>query len=110
MMAKKHFMCTHTFLGDEAKKMFEDASLDMTDRDMFAAVKTEKAEMLGHWRGEEDFFFCHWYAESEDDILENLEKVGFNSLMNTLPNEMFLYVSADNITDTTARELLASKE
>ena len=90
-MAKKHFMCTHTFLEDEAKKMFEDASLDMTDRDMFAAVKTEKAEMLGHWRGEEDFFFCHWYAESEDDILENLEKVGFNSLMNTLPNEMFLY-------------------
>ena len=60
-MAKKHFMCTHTFLGDEAKKMFEDASLDMTDRDMFAAVKTEKAEMLGHWRGEEDFLFCHWY-------------------------------------------------
>ena len=110
MMAKKHFMCTHTFLEDEAKKMFEDASLDMTDRDMFAAVKTEKAEMLGHWRGEEDFFFCHWYAESEDDILANLEKVGFNSLMNTLPNEMFLYVSADNITDTTARELLASKE
>ena len=109
-MAKKHFMCTHIFLGDEAKKMFEDASLDMTDRDMFAAVKTEKAEMLGHWRGEEDFLFCHWYAESEDDILENLEKVGFNSLMNTLPNEMFLYVSADNITDTTARELLASKE
>jgi len=30
--------------------------------------------------------------------------------MNTLPNEMFLYVSADNITDTTTRELLASKE
>ena len=109
-MAHKHFMCTHTFLSDEAKKTFEDASLDMTDRDMFASVKTEKAEMLGHWRGEEDFFFCHWYAESEDDILENLEKVGFNSLMNTLPNEMFLYVSADNITDTTTRELLASKE
>ena len=109
-MAHKHFTCTHTFLGDEAKKMFEDASLDMTDRDMFAAVKTEKAEMLGHWRGEEDFFFCHWYAESEDDILENLEKVGFNSLMNTLPNEMFLYVSADNITDTTTRELLALKD
>ena len=109
-MAHKHFMCTHTFLSDEAKKTFEDASLDMTDRDMFASVKTEKAEMLGHWRGDEDFFFCHWYAESEDDILENLETLGFNSLMNTLPNEMFLYVSADNITDTTTRELLASKE
>ena len=72
MMAKKHFMCTHTFLGDEAKKMFEDASLDMTDRDMFAAVKTEKAEMLGHWRGEEDFFFCHWYAIDEQTINDRL--------------------------------------
>ena len=109
-MAHKHFMCTHTFLSDEAKKTFEDASLDMTDRDMFASVKTEKAEMLGHWRGDEDFFFCHWYAESEDDILENLETLGFNSLMNTLPNEMFLYVSADNITDTTTRELWALKD
>ena len=93
-MAHKHFMCTHTFLGDEAKKMFEDASLDMTDRYMFAAVKTEKADMLGHWRGEEDFFFCHWYAESEDDILENLEKVGFNSLMNTLPTVSYTHLRA----------------
>ena len=109
-MVHKHFMCTHTFLSDEAKKTFEDASLDMTDRDMFASVKTEKAEMLGHWRGDDDFFFCHWYAESEDDILENLETLGFNSLMNTLPNEMFLYVSADNITDTTTRELWALKD
>ena len=40
-MAHKHFMCTHTFLSDEAKKTFEDASLDMTDRDMFASVKLE---------------------------------------------------------------------
>ena len=38
--------------------------------------------------GKEDFFFCHWYAESEDDIFDNLEKAGFNSLMMTLPNEM----------------------
>ena len=71
-MAHKHFTCRHTFLSDEAEKTFEDASLYMTDRDMFASVKTEKAEMLGDWRGDEDFFFCHWYAASEDDILENL--------------------------------------
>ena len=109
-MAHKHFMCTHTFLSDEAKKTFEDASLDMIDRDMFASVKTEKAEMLGHWRGDEDFFFCHWYAESEDDILENLDKIGFNSLMNTLPNEMHLYVSSDKLSDKTTREIWASTE
>ena len=96
MMAKKHFMCTHTFLGDEAKKMFEDASLDMTDRDMFAAVKTEKAEMLGHWRGEEDFLFCHWYAESEDAIHAVLEELEVDKMCATSVNEMSRFVTVQD--------------
>ncbi len=45
------------------------------------------------------FFFCHWYAESEEAIFENLEKAGFNSLMMTLPNEMPRFVSIYNITN-----------
>ena len=45
------------------------------------------------------FFFCHWYAESEEAIFENLEKAGFNSLMMTLPNEMPRFVSIYDITN-----------
>ena len=53
---KKHFMCTHAFFDDDAKQAFEDASIGMTDRQIFEMMKGEKAEMLGHWRGNEDFF------------------------------------------------------
>ena len=102
---KKHFMCTHAFLNNDAKKAFEDASNSMTDREIFEMMKGKKAEMLGHWRGDEDFFFCHWYAEDEDAIIDHLDKVGFNSLMNTLPNEMSIYMTNKNLTDKTAQEL-----
>ena len=48
--------------------------------------------------GKDDFFFCHWYAESEDAIIEALEKVGFNDLIVTMPNEMQRYISIDKPT------------
>ena len=54
-MTKKHFMCTHTFVSQEAAKQFISATLELTDRQIFEGLKTEKAEMLAHWRGEESF-------------------------------------------------------
>ena len=42
---KKHFMCTHAFFDDDAKQAFEDASIGMTDRQIFEMMKSEKAEM-----------------------------------------------------------------
>lgn len=36
VMAKKHFMCTHTWVGDEAKQMGLEATGQMTDREFFA--------------------------------------------------------------------------
>ena len=105
-MARKHFMCTHTFVSQEAAKHFLDATLELTDRQIFEGLKTDRAEMLAHWRGEEEFFFCHWYAETDDDIFAALEGAGFNSLMHTLPNEMQLFLSAETLTDKTIRDYL----
>ena len=102
---KHHYMCTHTFLSDETKKSFEDASGNLTDRDIFSMLKNDKAEMLAHWRGDDDFFFCHWYAESEDAIFDNLSELGFNSLMNTMPNKMNLFVSSEHLTDKIMSEI-----
>ena len=98
---KKHFMCTHAFFDDDAKQAFEVASNCMTDRQIFEMMKGEKAEMLGHWRGNDDFFFCHWYAEDEDAIFDSLEAAGFNSLMVSLSHEMQRYVKSDDIKDET---------
>ena len=83
---KKHFMATHTWTSNEARDKVIEMNSGMTEEEFFSGLKTEKAETLQHWMGKDDFFFCHWYAESEDAIIEALEKVGFNDLIVTMPN------------------------
>ena len=78
---KKHFMATHTWTSNEARDKVIEMNSGMTEEEFFSGLKTEKAETLQHWMGKDDFFFCHWYAESEDAIIEALEKVGFNDLI-----------------------------
>ena len=39
---KKHFMCTHSFLSDEAKKKFDDAMWSITDTQVIARRKIIK--------------------------------------------------------------------
>ena len=69
-MGKKHFICTHTWLNEDAKKQGTEFTSNMTEQEFFDSVKTDKAETLAHWMGKEDFFFCHWYADSADDIMD----------------------------------------
>ena len=83
MTEKKHFMCTHTWQSDEAKKAA--MAVSFTDKEFFEAYKTDKAECLQHWMGNDEFFFCHWFAESEDSIHEALERAGDADLILTLP-------------------------
>ena len=53
-MAKKHFICTHTWVSPEARVEFLKMTSDITDREFFESVKTERAETLRHWMGKED--------------------------------------------------------
>ena len=93
MTKKRHFICTHTWNDPESRKTVIENTRGMTDHDFFTALKSDKAETLQHWMGKEDFFFCHWYAESEDAIYETLEKTGFASFMITLPCKMPRFVT-----------------
>ena len=105
-MSKKHYICTHTWNDSESRKLVIKQTKGMTDKMFFEALKSKKAEALQHWRGKDDFFFCHWYAETDDDIFAALEAAGFNDLMHTLPNEMQLFLSAETLTDKTTQEYL----
>ena len=49
--------------------------------------------------GKDDFFFCHWYAEDEQSIIDVLEKAGLNDIIVTMPNEMQRYVTSHQITN-----------
>ena len=98
-MEKKHFMCTHTWHSEEARLNLMANFGMMTDRKFFETHRTEKAECIQHWMGDNEFFFCHWIAESEDAIFEALDASGMNDIILTLPYETPRYVSVDSITD-----------
>ena len=98
-MAKKHYLCTHTWVSPEAREQGIKLTSKMTDSELVATLNTEKAELLQHWMGKEDFFYCHWYADDEDSIFVALEGAGFNDVMASLPNEMHRYMTVENLTN-----------
>jgi DNA-directed RNA polymerase subunit RPC12/RpoP len=95
---KKHWIAVHTFVDDEARKTVANAPI-ITDRQLFEKYDTKKAELLHQWAGNDDFFYCHWFAETEEDILSALDDAGISHLIITMAHEMPRYVSKDNIKD-----------
>jgi len=85
-------------MSDDIKEKFLEDTKNLTDKELFDGMKTEKAELLQHWMGTEDFFYCHWYAEDEDAIFAVLENMGMNDVMVTLPTETQRYISSDRLT------------
>ena len=77
----KHFLATHTCFSHETRRGFIEHSKSLTDRQMLEGVRTEKAQMLAHWMGKDEFFFCHWLAESEEAIHEALDLQGLNEII-----------------------------
>ena len=84
-------------MSDDIKDKFFEDTKNLTDKELFDGMKTEKAELLQHWMGTEDFFYCHWYAEDEDAIFAALENMEMNAVMVTLPTEMQRYISSDRL-------------
>ena len=95
----KQFMCTHSYLSGDAKERITSQLRDATDRDFLEMNSSEKARVLQHWAGKDEFFFCHWEAESEEDIHDVLAKIGADQFIITLANEMQRYVTSYNIKD-----------
>ena len=85
-------------MSDDIKDKFLEDTKNLTDKELFDGMKTEKAELLQHWMGTEDFFYCHWYAEDEDAIFAALENMGMNDVIVTLPIETQRYISSDRLT------------
>ena len=49
--------------------------------------------------GADEFFFCHWLADSEESIHEALEAQGLADIIVTNANEMVRFVSASDLKD-----------
>ena len=83
-MGKKHYICTHTWSNPDTIKDVIKQQGEMTDKEFFAGLKTEKAETLQHWMGKDDFFFCHWKAIDEQAIIDRLSVAGLEQFIVTM--------------------------
>ena len=123
----KHFIATHTFHSAKSKKdFFSLVKHRKTNSDWFGNETAEMKEnffkllksrnlldddniteknsddyalLLQLFIGRGEFFFCHWFAESEDAIHEALEISGDSDVILTVPYETQRYISSDAITD-----------
>ena len=107
-MPKKHFICTHTFVSEEAKKEHFELCKNMSSKEFLGYSRNETARLVQHWMGTSDFFFCHWVADSEDAILELLASDGSDKLFNTMCSEMHYFISdSEEVKDVYAYHMYA---
>ena len=98
-MPKKHFICTHTFVSEDAKKKHFASCKNLSSKEFLAYSRNDSAKLVQHWLGSSDFFFCHWVADDEDAILELLASDGSDKLFNTMCSEMHYFISEDDGVD-----------
>ena len=85
-MKLKHFIATHTFHSDKVKKEYlKFVKQRKKNADWFENVpKREDAQLHQLFIGKADFFFCHWYAESEQAIIDKLSTLGADDFCITM--------------------------
>ena len=101
----KHFMCTHTFHSEETKKLFFKAHVGKKSRDWFNAINdNDEVKCVSTWIGEQDFWFCHWMAESEDLIHKKLESLKGDKLFYTFAQEMKNFITLSKLDEDFIKE------
>ena len=101
-MEEKHFFVVHTFISDETRR----AILTPPEkRNPPQKTKTEKewgeshdgpyARCMQTWLTNEEFFYCHWVAKSEQDVYRQLEENGVEGkILNSVVHEAHEFMSA----------------
>ena len=94
MTLLNHYLATHTFHSDKIKKEYYRSIKSRKNNDWFAEINNpdhplhERAKVVQVFIGREDFFFCHWYAESEQVILEKLTSLGADEVIVTMASKI----------------------
>lgn len=94
-MAIKNWMAIHTFVSDEARREYCTPPREVATEKEWAAYgdSLPRAKCRQEWLGTDEFFFCHWQAESEEDIHAELADIGLDKLINTVCYEMYRFTS-----------------
>ena len=94
-MTQKHFMGIHTFLSDDTRRGYLTPPEDRkTEKEWAIDAIGEFATCMQTWCGNSEFFYCHWVAESEEAIFQQLEAFELDKIVSTMANEMHQFMSA----------------
>ena len=93
-MTRKRYIAIHTFHSDKSKEAFYafNAENPKTDQEMLEAWTFEKCQLAATWFSDDDFFFCHWLAESDQDIHQALTSMGLDDFVFTACYETTSYI------------------
>ena len=59
-------------------------------------VTTAKAQGIATWVGTDDFFFCYWEAETEEDIMTTLAENGMDQNLITVAYPIFMPITTND--------------
>ena len=99
-MVRKKYMAIHTFHSDEMKKAFFRGlhKSELTDFEWRDDYIFEKCQCTGTWVGDDDFFFCQWESESEEDVLKALTSKGMDEYIFTALYPIDMHIDISNLT------------
>ena len=108
----RHFFVVHTFVSEEARREYltppekrEPPEPRPTELQWAVQAVGEYAQCMQTWVGNDDFFYCHWVAESEEDVYKQLH--AFESeekVVNSRATEMQQFMSAYRASDEIMRQ------
>ena len=93
-LTRRSILCELTHSIRKKRKIFFKAHFGKKSRDWFNATNDEdNVKCVSTWIGEQDFWFYHWTAESEDLIHKKLEDLKGDKLFYTLAQEMKSFIT-----------------
>ena len=108
----RHFMVVHTFVSDAACVKYctppekrDPKEERLSEYQWAVQAAGEYAQCMQTWLGNDDFFYCHWVAESEEDVYRQLDAFELEGkVVNSLISEMHQFVTAYRGSDKILRQ------
>ena len=108
----KHFFVIHSFVSQEARQEYlkppekrNPSEIRPTELQWAVNAIGEYAQCMQTRCGNDGFFYCHWVAESEDDVYRQLNAFELEgNIVNSRVSEMHQFNSAYRASDDILRQ------
>ena len=115
---QNHFFVVHTFVSEEARKEYltppekrNPPQKQLTEKKWAEEAIGDFAQCMQTWVGNDDFLYCHWMANSEDDVYRQLDEWELEGkIVISKVNEIHQFVTAYRGSDTVIREYPANDD